>query len=194
MRQVAAKKLAEDWVFQLKSQKAEKLGELKIDKLITMFQLRLKWKSAPTFSVWLEVQDPIHRWSWTPVDLTRDNLFEHYNFHAAIPDPLTRNQALINPAYREPKPKAPREYDFSPEVLRTPRGRQDAGKGKTLSAVIGDQNKKAPLPQRTPKGARLKDTHILLAGLSSNSPEKFSENNIAAEELAEELLIKNQLL
>ena len=114
MRGAAARKLSEDWVSQLKRQKAEKLGETKIDKLLTMFQLRLKWKNAPTFSVWLEVQDPIHRWSWTPVDLTRDNLFEHYNFHAEIPDPLTRNQVLINPAYREPKPKAPREFDFSP--------------------------------------------------------------------------------
>ena len=62
MRGAAARKLSEDWVAQLKRQKAEKLGELKIDKLITMFQLRLKWKNAPTFSVWLEVQDPIHRW------------------------------------------------------------------------------------------------------------------------------------
>ena len=64
MRAAAARKLSEDWVAQIKSQKAEKLGELNIDKLITMFQLRLKWKSAPTFSVWLEVQDPIYRWSW----------------------------------------------------------------------------------------------------------------------------------
>ena len=32
----AARKLSEDWVTQFKKQKAEKLGELKIDKLITM--------------------------------------------------------------------------------------------------------------------------------------------------------------
>ena len=162
MRAAASRKLSEDWSSQLKKQKAEKKWESNIDKLLTMFQLRLKWKNAPTFSVWLEVQDPIHRWSWTPVDLTRDNLFEHYNFQADIPDPLTRNHALTIQAYRVPKPKAPREFDFSPEVQRTPRSRQEPGNGKSISVVIGDQNMKAPppLPKRDTRGARMKESNI----------------------------------
>ena len=49
-----------------------------------------------------------------------------------------------------------------------------------------------PLPKRDSRGARMKDSHILHSG--SNSPEKFTENNTAAQELVEELLIKNQRL
>ena len=195
MRGAAARKLSEDWVSQLQKQKAEKLWESNIDKLLTMFQLRLKWKNAPTFSVWLEVQDPIHRWSWTPVDLTRDNLFEHYNFHADIPDPLTRNHALTIHAYRVPKPKAPREYEFSPEVQRTPRSRQEPENGHAIYVVIGDPNMQSPtpLPQKI-RGAILKDSHILNQDARRSPPEKSQENITAAEKLAEELLARNQKL
>ena len=93
MRNMACHRLSESWIEETKKQGADHKVETNLERLRGMWQLRLKWKSTPTFSTWLEVQDPIHRHSWTPVNLNRDNLFDHYDFSNMVPDPLTRTRA-----------------------------------------------------------------------------------------------------
>ena len=104
MRKLTCQRLSESW-FEATKQKVNEKLEMDIEKLKTMWQLRLKWKTNPAFSTWLEVQDPIHRHSWTPVDLHKSNIFNHYDFHDQIPDPLTRDRAETDPTYMMPRVK-----------------------------------------------------------------------------------------
>ena len=112
MKKLTCQRLSESWVEQATKQKVNEKLEMDIEKLKTMWQLRLKWKTNPTFSTWLEVQDPIHRHSWTPVDLHKSNIYNHYDFHNQIPDTLTRERAESDPTYMEPRVKTLRENDF----------------------------------------------------------------------------------
>ena len=100
-----------------------------------------KWKTNPTFSTWLEVQDPIHRHSWTPVDLHKTNIFDHYDFNNQIPDPLTRERAETDPSYMVPRVKTLRENDFfNKKDQATP---MSMSIKKQFSAVCrGDKNNK----------------------------------------------------
>ena len=136
MRTPASAKLTEDWISQLKTQGATRKGIKDREKLKGMWNLRLKWKYNPTFSVWLELQDPCHRHSWVPVDMGRENLFDHYDFDNPIPDPVTRNQALTNPA----KPLSPREHSFGTNYRYGPGNKIRIPSDETINDLIEKQN------------------------------------------------------
>ena len=128
MRKMACHRLSESWIEETKKQGVDHKVETNLERLRGMWQLRLKWKSTPTFSTWLEVQDPIHRHSWTPVNLNRDNLFDHYDFSNMVPDPLTRTRAETEVGYLTPKPKNLREVEFFKTIRPAPSPTKDRPK------------------------------------------------------------------
>ena len=134
MKRLAIQKLSNDWIEVLKNQKVSQYYETSLDRLETMWQTRLKWKSSPTFSVWLEVQDPVHRHHWMPIDMGRDNLFDLYDFLESIPEPKTREMADSDPSYLVPRHKSPREVDFN----KRPRPVQTPSKGRNNSMGVDD--------------------------------------------------------
>ena len=140
MRRLAIQKLSKDWTEELKRQKVSAHFETSIDRLETMWQLRLKWKNSPTFSIWLEFQDPIHRHSWMPINMYRDNLFDLYDFNHGIPDPKTREMAKDDPSYLVPRHKNPREVEFCKKArpIQTPSKERKSSLG--VKDLISKQN------------------------------------------------------
>jgi hypothetical protein len=80
------------------------------------------------------------RYSWTPVNLNRDNLFDHYDFHNVVPDPLTGTSADTDPAYLTPRPKNLRECDLFKKLGSSPSPIKDRPKPKDINEVINKQN------------------------------------------------------
>ena len=60
MRKITSQSLSESLIEPATKQKVDQKLDMNIEKLKSMWQLRIKWKSNPTFSTWLEVQDPTH--------------------------------------------------------------------------------------------------------------------------------------
>ena len=151
MRKITRQRLSESWIEQATKQKVDQKLERDIEKLRSMWQLRLKWKSNPTFSTWLEVQDPIHRHSWNPVDFHRTNLFDHYDFSQKIPDPLTRERAETDPSYMVPRAETIRENDFFCRKFQTtPMKTRSASPTMNVQQLIQKQMlQRQPLPQTT---------------------------------------------
>jgi hypothetical protein len=111
LRQACINKLMSEWIEEVTRQgRADKLVT-DPDYLGRFWQLRVKWKTSSRFSSWTEVQDPIHRHSWAPVNLELSNHFRDYDFSHVVPCPMTRQKILEDPAYL--KPRAQHSRDFS---------------------------------------------------------------------------------
>ena len=110
LRQQAHRKLQDDW--DIATKKFKKIEYLPlIEKKVN---IRVQHKYNPSFTVWVEFQEPQYRHRWMLVKMNDDeNNFDGFDFDQAIPCPITRAQAEIHPHLKERKKGRPGEdYDL----------------------------------------------------------------------------------
>ena len=109
----------------------------------------------------MEVQDPVHRQSWAPVNLELSNYFRDYDFNHVVPCPMTRQKAIEDSAYLKPRAQHPRDFSIflmsEKEVrlrlntpVKTTNKQTEAGEVTT----DGDEKKEATKKKKRPKNSR----------------------------------------
>ena len=96
----AKNKLTKDWI-EIIGEGRHKYKDTH-DEVRRCLRIRTKWKVKPRLTIWIEVQDPCHRYVWSTVDYSA-NHFKDYDFNAQVPCPTTRRASRTNSKWLVPR-------------------------------------------------------------------------------------------